>query len=81
MEKYSGAGTVYVEVMCKPCQFEETDYYRRQGDSGFDYRCAHPLLTSPRDKGDSRCPHWCPESEKTIDKIKSRIQIIINGYT
>lgn len=63
MTKHMGPKLTVVRS-CQGCYYEESDYYTRQGDSGYDVYCTHP--TAPQMGrtyvGDSNwnTPDWCP---------------------
>lgn len=49
-----------IERSCRGCRYHDVQYYRVQGDSGYDHYCTHG--GGKRDTGsyDGKTPDWCP---------------------
>lgn len=51
---------VTITRTCDDCPALRSTYYAVQGDSGFHYACAHPVLEAPKNVSEYATPVWCP---------------------
>lgn len=63
-----------ITATCSGCDFNRTESYRVQGDSGHDVYCDHPTEPGKR-VADSRweTPDWCPLGE-TMLKMRAILE-------
>lgn len=67
---------ITLSVSCFGCQYEKSESYRCQGDSGQNVYCTHSALTERTYVGDTRwdTPAWCPVKSKVLDEVRALLK-------
>lgn len=66
---------IMIKASCFDCEYEHSESYAVQGDSGHDVSCTHPDAPAKSDIGDTTwdTPSWCPLLAQALaDKAKEQ---------